>query len=233
MTQDIIVTKSDVTPSIDSNLNTVYFETENMRVERVAHYLSVQFLENSFQSGKSATSFSISGTQVVSPITALKVVIGVDTLYPAQLRAYLESLSFEKDRWDTCIPVDIFEGVKVSKMDGESKRSYSPFHLERLKPITELPNSWNLTHVKRALANGQASLLKCNGVYTDDYAGDAAVNYRRGPVEATKLLKKLVHSPSGWWTALDRKTLRVNICCHHFDSNEFVLSFSTDKVTAV
>jgi len=113
-------------------------------------------------------------------------------------------------------------GVTLEIRDERSVRTYSPF--AKLAPLKALPPKWTLAHTKRALANGQYTNAKCNGYYTDDYAWDAACNYRQGSISGQHLLKELVESPSGWWTSIhDGDHLRVSVCCHSFNSNEFTL----------
>ncbi|MEY2411300.1 MAG: hypothetical protein QOF48_3970 [Verrucomicrobiota bacterium] len=101
----------------------------------------------------------------------------------------------------------------------ESKRLYTPFW----KPsrLESLPAKWTIAHVKRALLNGQYAQLQCNGVYSDDYAYDAAVNFQKGRIaDAAKFVRRLVESPSGWWCY--QRDRAVGVCCHHFDSNSFI-----------
>lgn len=98
-------------------------------------------------------------------------------------------------------------------------RRFSPW----VKPnaLPEAPKKWTVPHVVRALLNGQFKKLTCNGVYSDDYAYDAAVNFRQGPIaNAAAFACRILESPSGWWASNDGD--RVSICCHHFDSNSFV-----------
>jgi hypothetical protein len=64
--------------------------------------------------------------------------------------------------------------------------------------------------------------VTCNGVYSDDYAFDAAMNYRRGELSEEAVLEMadlIERSPSGWWCSAwqtEDKTLRLG--CHSFKS---------------
>lgn len=99
-------------------------------------------------------------------------------------------------------------------------RVFSPFALNRVNPLKAKPAKWTIPHVLRALFNGQFEDLKCNGVYSDDYAFDNAVNYQKGAIKnAIDFAQGILESPSGWWTS-EREGI-VHICCHSFDSNEF------------
>ena len=103
-------------------------------------------------------------------------------------------------------------------------RTYSPF--ASYAPLTAVPAKWTVSHVIRALWNSQCEKLTCNGRYTDDFAHDAAVNFREGEITNSRnFCRQIIESPSGWWAnaGKDGKDgVNVSICCHSFDSNSFV-----------
>jgi hypothetical protein len=104
-------------------------------------------------------------------------------------------------------------------------RTFSPF--ANYKPLTQAPAKWTVAHAIRALWNGQAANLRCNGRYTDDYAHDAAVSFREGPIsDARAFAKGLIESPAGWWVSGDARSGEISVCCHHFDSNSFTLNLA-------
>ncbi|MEY2411060.1 MAG: hypothetical protein QOF48_3730 [Verrucomicrobiota bacterium] len=107
----------------------------------------------------------------------------------------------------------------VYRGERASKRVFTPFW--KPAPLKSMPAKWTMAHVKRALLNGQHAQLQCNGVYSDDYAFDSAVNYRKGPIASVvEFVRRLVESPSGWWCY--QRGRAVGVCCHHFDSNSFI-----------
>lgn len=108
--------------------------------------------------------------------------------------------------------------VEYRRSYKKANRTFSPF--AKYAPLTEVPTKWTIPHVIRALWNHQYEGLKCDSYYTDDYAGDAAVNFRAGPIDDGRLFaSKLIEEPSGWWAQMTGSC--VSICCHHFNSNSF------------
>jgi len=113
----------------------------------------------------------------------------------------------------------------ISHFEERSARIFSPFNLlEIYKPLKEEPKKWTVPHALRAIINGQYEYLKCNGVYTDDYAYDAAVNFKKGEITGNIIFAvRILTSPSGWHCWKDSEDGSINISCHSFDSNEFKL----------
>lgn len=174
-------------------------------------------LANAFQAGKTCTEFKIERAGEILP---LNLIFRLQTL-----RAVVDALADLS--LDTSVgrfgerPVEI-EGVTLTLYRGERRgiRVFSPLHLQRLKALPKAPGKWTITHVVRALANQQFENLRCRGQYSDDYAHDAAVNFGRGPIaDHLAFARRLVESPTGWWTSEENGV--VSICCHHFDSNSF------------
>lgn len=93
--------------------------------------------------------------------------------------------------------------------------------LSLYKPLKEVPKKWTIRHVARVLINKQYKNLVCNGVYTDDYAYDKAVNFNRDEIDNLKFAKKLIENSSGWsaWATGNK----INVCCYSFDNNSFEL----------
>ena len=111
-------------------------------------------------------------------------------------------------------------GLEFYRSEVKGIRVFSPFNLDKVKPLKAMPKKWTLRHVYSALINGQFKDLKCNYVLTDDYAWDAACDYRKGEIKAPiEFVKGIIENPSGWWTSY--RDGEVAICCHSFDSNSF------------
>ena len=137
------------------------------------------------------------------------------------LLAFCNGLAWVEGKYG-CPAVTIeYQGaeIEIYRRDKESKRTFSPF--AALPKLKTAPAKWTLPHVCKALLNGQFKSLRCNGVYTDDYAYDAAVNFREGDLsdQAADFVRRIMESPSGWWAYATGTT--VSICCHHFDNNSF------------
>jgi hypothetical protein len=123
--------------------------------------------------------------------------------------------------WDNDHKGIELDGFKVYDRTEKAIRVFSPFS-KALKPLKEEPNKWTVRHVTRALLNNQFDRLKCHGVYTDDYAHDAAVGFRAGEITNSQdFVKQIIESPSGWWVGTHRENKEISICCHSFDSNSF------------
>lgn len=141
---------------------------------------------------------------------------------------YLKTLDFKKDGYGNFIDVIRRENdenciMTISKCELKSINTYSPFNHANIKPLTAIPAKWTMRHAVKAILNGHFDNLRCNGVLTDDYANDAAVNFREGTInDSTAFIKRIIESPSGWWTMLDGNS--VKLCCHNFDSNSFTLN---------
>ncbi len=109
-------------------------------------------------------------------------------------------------------------GASIDQKD--AIRTYSPY--SKPLPLKATPKKWTVELAIRALMNGQFEGLRCNGVYTDDYAYDAASNFNRGEIQnAEAFAARVMSCPSGWrvWPNSDGSILHLN--CHSFDSNEF------------
>ncbi len=129
-----------------------------------------------------------------------------------------------KDKDGYFEPISLPEyNFKVSKSLLKSNRVFSPFALSRITPLKEIPKKWTLTHVYKALVNHQYKDLKCEGVYTDDYAFDAAYDFQKGVIgNGLSFISKIIESPSGWYAYQDKEDGRVSINCHSFDCNSFI-----------
>lgn len=111
-------------------------------------------------------------------------------------------------------------GIEIASETRSANRVFSPFALNRMAPLKDMPARWTLPHVIKAMANRQFSGLRCAGKYSDDYAYDDATNYGRGTIrDHLALIKDLVESPSGWWAS--NKDSSIHVACHHFVSYDF------------
>ncbi len=213
----IIISKNQTVEPIDlcNSFDELYFEAVTVKMERFREQVRITDLSNAMKSGKVCRTYSLNDTEEGG---ALNWLYG---------RGFDWSLIFKElaalawtDRVREFDPIQV-EGAKVYMDDMKAIRVYSPFNLAVMKPLKEEPKKWTLRHVLRALINNQARELVCNGQYSDDYAGDAARNFGQGEIPNAKAFaKRIMESPSGWWTHGAQS--RVSICCHHFDSNSFI-----------
>lgn len=105
----------------------------------------------------------------------------------------------------------------------DSCSTFSPFHLNRLPRLKKIPSKWTKRDAIRAIANGQYSMLRCDGRYTDDYYEDDRQNYRRGDITNWLGMVEKILTGDGWRVYADEEE-RVHICCHHFDYNSMKLN---------
>jgi len=198
----------------DIQTGTFYIQDINYKIERNLRSDSWTFtnLENALIPGKeveSFTAYAISFNHDL-PVTNLINEVGI-----IEFITYLNSLEFKDSRFN-----QIEDSTRLfTKNVRKSSRVFSPFNAGKVKPLKAMPKKWTLTHVKKAILNGQYKDLRCTGTYSDDYAYDAAYNYQIGDLNGIDFIKDIIESPSGWWTS-ERNGV-VSICCHSFDSNEF------------
>lgn len=112
------------------------------------------------------------------------------------------------------------EGLTIQQSEEKSSKTFSPF--VEVKPI-KTPNKWTRTHVWKAILSGQVFDGKTDYHYTDDYAYDAAYNYREGcGVDLIKLAQDLIEdSCSGYsfYTGEEKDgVIPVSVSTYSFDS---------------
>ena len=102
----------------------------------------------------------------------------------------------------------------------KSMNVFTPF--KEIKPI-KIPAKWTLPHVWKAILSGQIYEGHCAGRYTDDYAYDAAVNFRSGvQLYLPSFAKELIESPSGWRVYADHTDgdqVQLSVDCYTFNLN--------------
>ncbi|MBC8737329.1 hypothetical protein F6X40_10995 [Paraburkholderia sp. UCT31] len=232
MSRNTIVSIGGAVPDMLNNIGTVFFEAQNMRYHRYAEALTVTLLDNALDAGKTCPHlhFKTDERDICVVWNTLSALIGGE-LTPQALTDYSRKL------WDehaAVVPLRLRDKVIVYFEPKQSIRVFSPFALKKLKPLDKVPAKMTLAFVKRALANGQYANLRCNYVLTDDYAWDAAVNFRKGAIDALPMLERIIESPSGWWTSMDGNPAAplVSLCCHSFDSNSFTLKLDSTAAVA-
>lgn len=102
----------------------------------------------------------------------------------------------------------------------KSMNVFTPF--KEIKPI-KVPDKWTLPHVWKAILSGQIYEGHCDGRYTDDYAYDAAVDFRSGVrLYLPSFAKELIESPSGWRVYADHTDgdqVQLSVDCYTFNLN--------------
>lgn len=141
---------------------------------------------------------------------------------PEKVWEYLEALDFAENYSEKMNDAGSGEiTLTVYRRSVKGVRMYSPFALANMKPLKEIPSKWTVRHAIRALVNKQVEGVRKNYYLTDDYAGDAASNFRKGEIDPIDLARQVMEAPDGWWSSLDGNS--VKLVCHTFDSNSFTL----------
>lgn len=217
---------------------TIYDVTHDLRLHVHRDSFNITDISNAMLPGKVCRQYTVRVENVYDARDWCinNALTRADSLYQAFLM--LEGMKWDQpNRWGS-IPERAFviDGVMLTAHKGflKSIRTFSPLHLERIKPLKEEPKKWTVPHAVRAIVNGQFDVLKCNGVYTDDYYYDYATDYKRGEIEShISFARRIFESPSGWWVSKDSDTGEVRICCHHFDNNSFLFNLHAGKTNSL
>lgn len=110
--------------------------------------------------------------------------------------------------------------LRVTIAEEKAINTFSPF--VKIKPIKN-PEKWTVAHVWKAILTGQIYKGVKDGYYTDDYAHDAAVNFKTGSrIHLPSLAKKVIENPSGWRVYVDKEEngiTQLSFNCYSFDCN--------------
>jgi hypothetical protein len=214
------------------NMGIFFCQEENKKVALYHGQIRITDLSEALKSGGTCQTYSLDFMESVDDDICTLI-----NWYRQNFSSLNELYSFlveqfkgvEKNEVDLLLATG--ESFKAYRSEKKGVRVFSPFALERIKPLTGLPKKWNLQSAIKALINGQFKDLRCKGHYTDDYAFDAAYNFQKGPVADHILFAAdIQESPSGWWTTLNENNV-VSICCHHFKSYEFILDMEAGQET--
>jgi hypothetical protein len=183
--------------------------------------LSLTMLDNAQKVGAECARFHFSPTRGAG-FSALCGVLRAVDFSLRDLVQVLAAADFERG------PVEVF-GVSVTCSMEPAIRVFSPFHMDRLKPLDKMPKKWTVRHALRAIVNGQYEGFRCTGVMTDDYARDNERNFGRGEFKAPLLfVRRVIESPSGWRVYAEGNN-RVALNCHSFDCNELRVKLEASR----
>lgn len=136
-----------------------------------------------------------------------------------KLPLFAECETFE-DVYNRFFNAETVEDADVYTGEYHSIRTFTPF--KRIKPI-KTPEKWTIAHVWKAMLSGQIYAGRCDGYYTDDYAYDAAVNFRQDErLHIPSFAKRIIESPDGWrvWVnKVDGSCIQLSVNCCTFDTN--------------
>ena len=196
-----------------------FYKAEQLRTCVYNGQLVITDISDALKPGKSCKEWAFyihswENPDNLAPVEFVEMATGCDTLQ--ELAAFLRAgESFLEVR-----------GLNIATREMKAIRTYSPFAV--IKPI-KAPEKWTIAHVWKAILSGQISAGSVSGIYTDDYAFDAAYNFQAGDMGREGLLQlaqKLIDSPRGW-SVYEAKTQEngsvvLKIACHTFDFRELV-----------
>jgi len=170
---------------------------------------------NAYKRGKECVFYTLRGNEYDSIYKFLgKLNYDILAIYNA-----CDALDFDTEDYGSFI-----EKLTVSRRVKKGVNTYSPFLLNRLNPLKDIPKKWRLSHTIRMLANDQFEGLCTRAKYTDDYAMDAAYDFQKGAICHMDMLRELVEEPRGWWIngpKNDGEKLGIN--CHQFDYKDCIV----------
>lgn len=148
----------------------------------------------------------------------------------------LKDGEFEQDPYSTVWEEEISGTLfKVYTETTKGVRTFSAAHLDQITPLSKVPKSWNVRRAMRAVLAGQVEQWFVDGVYTDDYARDNALDFRRGELEEyLGKARRIWENPSGWRVWVDRSddgsrtTLSFN--CVSFDTNTIDIDLGAEAI---
>lgn len=211
-----------------------YFEKEKLLIHASQDSISVIDLTNALQQGKTCKVFRINYAEWKHDSSITCDLFNALSDWEFTFTEFIDKLKLTEpvsvSKWEKVVPLLWLEDkFKIYYDEHKAINTYSPF--VKVKSIKQ-PTKWTLPHVWKAILSGQITSGECTGYYTDDYAFDAAVNFRQGEISPIHIAKDLIGSPSGWWVSVDSETddkIILTVCCHHFNNNKLVFrkNFST------
>ena len=96
----------------------------------------------------------------------------------------------------------------------KSNRVFTPFGAFKKVNLDKI---CRLNEVVKAILAGQIGEIICEGIYTDDYAYDAMINYNKGNnTDVISMAKELCEERSGWHI-IEKNSKSILIACHSFN----------------
>jgi hypothetical protein len=186
-----------------------YFFDEKAYIHSYTDSYVMYDLTNALQTGKTCTRYSIT-----KKVWNNHEPISLDVYNKNKIRTFKELIQAVKADKEL---VDI----KVQKSEKKGIETFSPF--VQIKPIKR-PKKWTKAHVWKAILSGQIYKGEQNYYYTDDYAYDAAYNYKQGcSVDLIKLADELISSRSDGIRiyendkSIDDGIVSLSVCNYSFD----------------
>lgn len=189
---------------------TVYVEAEQLAITIYENSLIVHTLDNALKRGKTVIKHTVhfqrgsfDGSEIINKYMFFLKINFAELIKRAVANALPD-----------------VDDISVNNLHDEEKavRVFSPF----AKPKRVNPHSkWTIDKVAKAILTGQVTQGVQDMRLTDDYAYDAAVNFRKGELfDLLGFAKELTESPSGWWVYVDEtedNKIKLRVSRYHFD----------------
>lgn len=191
-----------------NNLHGFYIESTDIFISicRRRPELKIGSLANALLTGKSCVIYSCQGKSREDIFNMLE---GYN-FDPAAILEACNGLAFSKNEFGSYASQKL-AGLTISKADFKGVNTFSPFHLNRLKPLKTIPKKWKTKDVARLLANNQFEKLEAKPHQADDYKQIATDNCHADG-ELNNLLYQLVENARYCWVQgidADGETLRA------------------------
>jgi len=216
---------------IDYKFKTVYFSKYQVSIHQYSSSIHITNLANALERGKTCYEYIIGWGLGCDTSGYEKFLNWLDQISPTKcitaVLAHLSITEFSHNRFGTDEAI-LFNGLIVQRIEIKSSQVFSPFKLDKLKPLTTLPSKPNINHLIRLLANGQYRKLIQQQYLTDDYIFDAESNNGRKVFENPfELIKNLIENKSSCFHLYVRKD--VYSFGDHMNDSKTVIPILTNR----
>lgn len=203
----------------DNRIATLYFSKYQVRLQIYKSCIKITTLAKALDARKTCEVFTIHWGFDNETEGYYKFLNWVGLISPTScitgVLAHLYVANY-KDSGNSKFEAKLTSDLTVTRRDIKSGQVFSPFKLDKLKPVTKIPEKIRANHLIKLIANGQYRQLLTTNVCTDDFFGDAANNFGRKVHENPfELLISLIENRSN--------------CFHLFHSGNGVYSFGDHR----
>lgn len=175
-------------------IDTVYHKGLQLRVCSWHGVIRITDLANALSFGKKCTVFTVNYSPLRDDDGFCRFLDFLDELGDRTLAtfvAHCRKLEYREDRFGNKLFEDP-RGIVFCCSEQPSSRVFSPFRLDKLKPLDVVPERPTRMHLVRLLANGQYRCLK-----QDYHITDESIGCSEGMIHTPfRMLFKLIESPS-------------------------------------
>ncbi|PKG68683.1 J domain-containing protein [Pseudoalteromonas sp. GutCa3] len=184
----------------NNKFETIYFEKYQVSVHIYSSVIIITNIKDALETGRKCTEYRINWGLDNDEIGMQRFYewvrnINNDSCLTSVL-ANIYTADYKDINEYTC-SAELAKGLKVTRSELKAVKVFSPFKLNKIKPLTEVKAKVSANHLIKIIANGQYCNLQRNYRYTDDYSYDSASNFGQKVFENPfKLLKELIEDRS-------------------------------------